>query len=195
VIGPPVQLATQVSKEWAVRKKNVPLLDTLTLTSDWVIEEELTTEELADSIACWLSTAADMAVPKKPKRPMRRRVHWWNADIDGTRRRCLQARRKYQRQRVRLGVGSSLPFLDRWRELRKSLSTVIKSAKEKSWVDLIASVDGDVWGKPYKTVMRRLKTGTAAYSMLLPHRVICGCSCGIGHPANSSSGQGKVVKV
>lgn len=36
------------------------------------------------------------------------------------------------------------------------MATKIKLAKEKAWQELLLQVEKDVWGKPYKVVMRRL---------------------------------------
>lgn len=97
-------------------------------------------------------------------------VHWWNQNIDDLRRECLKARRIYQRRRRRLGKVGGAQLEDRLKALRKSLATAIKAAKEKCWADLIAMVDADVWGKPYKVVMRRLKGFKQTPGLELPGR-------------------------
>lgn len=54
---------------------------------------------------------------------------------------------------------------------RKLLSNSIKAAKERSWSDLIATVDKDPWGKPYRTVMKRLRRSKLIPGIELPDRL------------------------
>jgi len=98
-------------------------------------------------------------------------IHWWNRDIGQIRGECNKARRIYQRKRKRLGDEDSQTFLERWKELRRSLATAIKFAKEKCWSELIAMVDNDVWGKPYKIVMKILRRSKPIPGIELPGRL------------------------
>lgn len=82
-----------------------------------------------------------------------------------------QGERVYQRKRKRFGEDGSQVYLERWKELRRTLATAIKSAKEKCWSDLIAKVDSDPWGKPYKVVMRKLRRSRPIPGIELPGRL------------------------
>jgi len=54
-----------------------------------------------------------------------------------------------------LGDHNSRAFEERWKEVRRALSLAIKVAKEKYWSNMIRTIDGDVWEKLYKIVMKR----------------------------------------
>jgi len=98
-------------------------------------------------------------------------VLWWSQDIGTLRSDCLKARRTFQRKRVRLEEEGSREYQERWKILRKSLAKAIKEAKEKSWAELIATVDGDPWGKPYKVVMKRLRRHKPIPGIELPGKL------------------------
>lgn len=50
-------------------------------------------------------------------------------------------------------------------------STRDKVAKEKYWSDMIRMIDSDVWGKPYKIVMKRLTRQSPITGIELPRRI------------------------
>lgn len=76
-------------------------------------------------------------------------------NINSTKGKALKARRKFQRKRSRLSEQSSRKFLNLWKFSGKALADAIKIAKEKTWADLIATVDNDIWGKPYRIVIKK----------------------------------------
>ena len=45
-----------------------------------------------------------------------------------------------------------------YREARGLLSRAIRRAKMEAWGELLRSLDGDPWGRPYKIVMNRLRS-------------------------------------
>lgn len=125
----------------------------------------------AKNMVEWISGAADRCLPKRQQGNGRRPVPWWNNEIDDTRKECLKSRRTFQRKRSRLGEEGSRSYEQKWNESRKLLATKIKLAKEKCWADLIATVDGDPWGKPYKIVMKRLRRQRPIPGIQLPGRM------------------------
>lgn len=44
---------------------------------------------------------------------------------------------------------------------KKELRILIRKSQEKAWSELIASVEGDVWGLPYRLVTKKLTRGPA----------------------------------
>lgn len=72
---------------------------------------------------------------------------------------CIAKRRAYQRRRRR--------DQDRDRErteyntAKKELRILIKKSQEKAWSELVAKVEGDVWGLPYRLVTKKLARGPA----------------------------------
>lgn len=58
-----------------------------------------------------------------------------------------------------------------FRSSRKELVTLIAAAKEKCWSDIIDSVQSDIWGRPYKMVMKRLGRKKPATGIQIPGRL------------------------
>lgn len=141
------------------------LLDYLPAPSSTSAEAE------AQNLVSWMTRAADRCIPRRRPGPGRPPVPWWNHENDALRSECLKARRVFQRKRARHGESASQEYQDIWKGLRKTLSIAIKEAKEKAWADLIASVDSDPWGKPYKIVTKRLRRSRPITGLELPGRL------------------------
>lgn len=131
---------------------------------------QISADEDADSLVEWIRRATALCTTGRPGKVRKPPVHWWNKRIEDLRRDCLKARRLFQRRRGRNGEAGAAQLEERWKALRKSLATEIKAAKEKCWGELIAMVDGDVWGKPYKVVTQRLKGYRKTPGLELPGR-------------------------
>ncbi|XP_011859254.1 PREDICTED: uncharacterized protein LOC105556761 [Vollenhovia emeryi] len=119
------------------------------------------TLESSDGPAQWLrrimTEACDAAAPRVSKRIEKRFVHWWNEDIDTLRKECIRIRRLWTRARRR-GDNQMEPESARaYREARDRLRKEIGKAKNRAWADLIASIDRNPWGLPYKVVLKKLK--------------------------------------
>jgi len=162
---PPPQLG------WARTKVNKDILSVALgmMPSDQTLSRSI--DEEADQLVRWITGAVDRCIPKRQLSANRRPVNWWNDDIGRIRSECLKARRTYQRKRLKLGDAASMRYENVWKELRKSLAMVIKAAKDKVWSDLIATVDNDPWGKPYKVVMKRLRSARPIPGIDLPGRL------------------------
>ncbi|XP_050065663.1 uncharacterized protein LOC126554649 [Aphis gossypii] len=128
-----------------------------------------------------VTAASDFALPKrgiaKPGRPP---VHWWNAEIGTLRAECVRAKRSKVRMVARIArlrerivgdfdVDRANAELERTNDAfttaKKRLKHAISRSKKACWRELIASVDRDPFGKPYKLVMRKLKGPPATATM------------------------------
>ncbi|XP_076301944.1 uncharacterized protein LOC143220095 [Lasioglossum baleicum] len=91
-----------------------------------------------------------------PKTPSRRKeVWWWNADIAALRKLAVSSRRALQRARSKDKPEEEIKtYYDKHKENKKALKIAIMNAKKKSWTNLIDGIEEDIWGKPYKWVMR-----------------------------------------
>ena len=88
-------------------------------------------------------------------------VHWCNRDIEVIRKKCLRARRLHQRA-IRGPRHEELTAS--YEQTRKELK-VSMTAKRKCWQDFCEELDRDPWGRPYKTVMNKIKSrGTSTPS-------------------------------
>jgi Reverse transcriptase (RNA-dependent DNA polymerase). len=135
--------------------------------------KDLTTE-LAGRIEC----ACEVSMPRAGvgRAGRGRPVHWWSPAIASLRRDCRAAFRRIARCRRRRprpdasragGVGPLLPtdeayddtlggLVADYRSARRALRNAIRNAKRQCWRELIARVEADPWGLPYKIVMGKL---------------------------------------
>ncbi|CAB0041409.1 unnamed protein product [Trichogramma brassicae] len=98
-------------------------------------------------------------------------VYWWISEFADLRRSCLRARRLAQRARGRPNEGASQAS---YASARRLLRAAIKTSKCLCWSKLCDEVNEDVWGKPYETVMSRLKgpRANAPCSPTLVRRIV-----------------------
>ena len=47
---------------------------------------------------------------------------------------------------------------EKYKRMQLELVKSIKASKRQYWNELLQEIDGDVWGKPYKLAMKRLKS-------------------------------------
>lgn len=47
-----------------------------------------------------------------------------------------------------------------YRDAKNALRTCVKEAKRRAWEELLRTIDRDLWGRPYRAVMGRLRAGT-----------------------------------
>lgn len=95
--------------------------------------------------------ACDASMPRrKGTNGNRRPMYWWTAAIADLRKKCLSARRKYTRSK---GDALLKVELDR---ARKDLKREIRNSKRRCWEELIAEVENDPWGFPYRLVTKKL---------------------------------------
>uniref|UniRef100_A0ABD2X0I8 Reverse transcriptase domain-containing protein n=1 Tax=Trichogramma kaykai TaxID=54128 RepID=A0ABD2X0I8_9HYME len=113
-------------------------------------------EDMAGALITAITEACGASMSSGGGRCHRRRepVYWWTDEIAALRRQCLRARRLAQRARGR-------PVEDAWRVdfavARGRLRAAIEESKRRCWSAFCDEVDRDVWGRPYATVMSRLR--------------------------------------
>ncbi|XP_015375188.1 PREDICTED: uncharacterized protein LOC107169818 [Diuraphis noxia] len=138
-------------------------------------------ESGASTLRSRITSACDFSLPKRraPK-PGKPPVHWWNTEISNLRAECARAKLKKVRMvaRVaRLTQRANADFdndratseLERTKSdfvvAKRRLKHAISRSKKACWSELIASVDQDPFGKPYKMVMRKLRGPPATATM------------------------------
>lgn len=109
----------------------------------------------ADQLEDFLLGACDACMPKK--RP-RIQVYWWNEEIAELRSSSLALRRLYQSCLRRVGHPGLQEARSSYSAAKRDLRIAIHGAKTKSWADLCAQVDTDLWRRPYRLVMKKLGT-------------------------------------
>lgn len=102
----------------------------------------------------FLTRACDASMSRRVVRDARPPVYWWNEEIAKLRYECLGARRAYQRSR---GRDTFLTLQREYKAARGRLKIAIRTSKRQCFEELCREVDRDPWGKPYKTVIGKLK--------------------------------------
>ncbi|CAB0041218.1 unnamed protein product, partial [Trichogramma brassicae] len=112
-------------------------------------------EDMVDELMSTIVRACDASMSGGGDRRRREPVYWWNDSIEECRRSCLRLRRRAQRARGRADETICREeFAD---ARRRRLHRAIKASKRLCWRQLCDEADCDVWGKPYRVVMSRLR--------------------------------------
>lgn len=120
-------------------------------------------EELAERFEKQVAAACDFSLPRRKGPPHGKPpAHWWTEEIASLRTGCIEARRAVKRRAARAVTRDvndevMVRLTDVLKEARKKLKIAIRLSKKRCWNELIASVDRDPWGRPYKVVMRKLQ--------------------------------------
>ncbi|CAB0039203.1 unnamed protein product, partial [Trichogramma brassicae] len=112
------------------------------------------TEEMATRLMAAITSACNASMAKKSERRRRCAVYWWTSEIADFRCSCLRARRLAQRARGRPNESACQAS---YASTRRLLRAAIKTSKRLCWNKLCDGVNEDVWGKPYETVISRLR--------------------------------------
>lgn len=90
---------------------------------------------------------------------------WWTPEIRKERNKTQRLRRATQkaRKKGKTDEREALTFL--YKLAKKNLQRLISKSKEKVWKELCESIDKDIWGKPYKVVIRQVKNNNPPASL------------------------------
>lgn len=102
-----------------------------------------------------VTRACDASISRKRGINSRPSVHWWNDHISVLRSECFKKRRISQRGYRR---PNSAELVAEYKTARRNLNRAIKDSKKRGWKELVAEVEKDPWGRPYKVVMTHLKS-------------------------------------
>lgn len=98
-------------------------------------------------------------------------MYWWSQDLAVLRTTCSAARRRYvrSRRRRRRDPAEEARLYASYREARKTLQESISRAKDRAWGELLESLKGNPWGRPYKVARGKLRNrGPPATETLQP---------------------------
>lgn len=145
---------------WAVKKLDV------TKMTDYIRGEKLmrraawldsNAEEAAERFHRYVVARCRLSMPARGAAGGRCLVYWWNTEIAEKRKLCIAKRRAYQRRGRRTGDKESEK--EEYNREKKELRSLIRKSQEKAWGELIARNEGDVWGMPFRLVMKKLARG------------------------------------
>lgn len=94
---------------------------------------------------------------RKCSRPGRYPVYWWNSEISNQRKITNGLWRKVTRARKNQN-SSIIEIMEReYKTAKRELNRKIRNSKKESFEKLINMIDNDIWGKPYKMVIKQIK--------------------------------------
>lgn len=125
----------------------------LAMENDEIKEESL--EKKVEEVMRRVAKACDTTMPRRGSKNSYAPVYWWNDEIAALRRESNYARKLAQRSRGK-AVYSELE--GEYKVKRARLTKAIKQNKRLAWKELLRDVDRDLWGRPYKVVMAKLKS-------------------------------------
>lgn len=111
--------------------------------------------------------ACSIAMPRVRALRGKRSAYWWSEELADLRRASIRARRGWFRARRRRDALDSAALARSYRAARRNLKIAIRRAKRACWTKLIATIDDDPWGLPYKLVMSKLRGSCPTMSQTL----------------------------
>ncbi|CAB0039269.1 unnamed protein product, partial [Trichogramma brassicae] len=165
---PPIGLSMRPVRRWNARTLDA---DAFSTAMAGAVVPPGPAEEMAVGLMTAVTDACDASMTGAVGGRRRDPVYWWTAEIAGLRRTCLRARRLAQRAIGRPNEGACRLSYTTARHL---LRAAIRTSKRRCWSRLCEEVDADVWGRPYETVMARLRgrRAKAPSSPSLVHRAV-----------------------
>lgn len=172
----PARGGNRPSFGWVLRKMDRDLLMAAAIAKSFTGEMTHPVEEAdrgAEQLRGMLTDLCDVSMPRRKTAPLKRCVYWWSSELAELRSECNRARRRYTHcRRRRDGVQAAAPLQEAYRVAKKALQRAISAAKARAWTELIDSIDGDPWGRPYKIVRKKLSAGGPPITETLDPRVL-----------------------
>lgn len=129
------------------------------LRTTGLTEGEMFSSEEEGAFLELLPKVCDESLEKPPSRKRKIRSNlWWSPELRDSRNKVQKLRRAKQRakKRGREDEWEALEFLHK--QAKKELRRKIVKAKEEKWDELCETINRDVWGKPYKSIMKQVKS-------------------------------------
>lgn len=111
-------------------------------------------EQMSSQLISYIEKACSAAMSKTSGKSRRAPVYWWNEEIAELRKQCNRTRRLTQRSH---GLENYEIRRNQHQEAKRNLKRAIKISKRQMWKELCDMVNNDPWGRPYQTVMTKLK--------------------------------------
>lgn len=157
-------------KRWAIKKINEDLFKAAITIGCWnrhSIMEERDTEVLAEKLRNIVAKACNVSMPQI-KLKARRAMPWWSDELRNLRSELTASRRRLSRIRRRPTFNQDDTeahiLLGEYRQARDNFSKALRKAKAKSWEEFVLSLNEDPWGRPYKSVLDKLRRWTPPYT-------------------------------
>jgi len=107
-----------------------------------------------------LREACDASAPRVYVTKYRRNVYWWSDAIEELRKSAVRSRRRFHRARRGQDDDEINSAWLLYKRCKSDLNKEIARAKEGAWRDLLALVEEDLWGFPYRASVKRLTSSS-----------------------------------
>lgn len=101
-------------------------------------------------------------------------MYWWSEEIADFRRECVRRRRWYTRLRRRAVIDEDTvaELYGLYRDAKRELQLAIKRAKALAWEKLLGDLDRNLWGRPYRIILNKLRSGGSPVTEVLDPRFL-----------------------
>lgn len=158
---------------WSSRKLNEEMFKE---NLEWSCQENIN-DFNAEGVAKWLketlSNACDHSMPRA-KLYTKTSTYWWNNSIAEVRKQCNKARKNWQKKRSKRTVSHEEILIAEtmYRDLKDKLRREINRSKANAWDELIAQIDSNPWGLPYKLVLNKLRHSSTSVTELMSKNIL-----------------------
>lgn len=165
------------SKRWTIKKLNEDLLRAGIAVGSWIKENNNTPqdpENKANNLQKRVTEACEVAMPRAAPKT-RRAMPWWNEELAQLREATTKTRRRIKRIRRNRQPENPVEVeekINAYKEAKKRLSKTLRKAKALAWTEFVDTLNENPWGRPYLTVMGKLRRWAPPYTESLEENIL-----------------------
>jgi len=114
-----------------------------------------------------MKSACDVSAPLVTRKNSKRQAYWWSEEVASLRSTAVGARNVWYRSKRGRNPDDIIAKRKIYAAAKKALRNAIRKAKNAAWAELIATIDSDPWGLPYKLVMGNIRRASPSLSETL----------------------------
>ncbi|RLU15154.1 hypothetical protein DMN91_012148 [Ooceraea biroi] len=140
---------------WVLKKLDPEKMATVLEFASWATSVPAATlplEERAVDLVQRVVDLCDVVMPRVRPGNDRPSVFWWT----DARKAANAARRRYTRARRKPDADRVAMLREAYTQARRDYRAQISKAQQQAWAALLEQVNQDPWGRPYRTVLKRL---------------------------------------
>ena len=153
----------RVGPRWSRKRIDRELLEEAAIVQAWIRESATNGPVDVEEEAQWflgaMTQICDASMPRVHIEYARRQVYWWSAEISRLRVACVEARRQFthfRRRRLRV-PDEETALYEVYRAAKEALWLAVGEAKTRGREEMLETLDGDPWGRPYRAVRGKLR--------------------------------------
>ncbi|KMQ93687.1 reverse transcriptase [Lasius niger] len=130
-------------------------------------------DQQEEKIRVAMRNASDAATNRAGGRPAKKQAYWWSDEISKLRENTLREKRAWTKAKQRK---ESAELIDQlwyaYISARRTLRNTINRGKTTALQELLNTIEDDLWGLPYKLVMRKLRHSTPSLTETLDRATV-----------------------